>query len=76
MTAENVDEITLGPLPKHAVRYLANILHTHREGLAMISEDLGYSLQNLAAHDSLDCLESVIPDDIWEEMREIENARL
>ena len=63
------DEYTLGPLPKHAVRYLAQLLYDHRQALVVITEKLNYSLQCQTAYDSLEDLESVIPDELWDEIK-------
>lgn len=59
-------------LPPHAVRLLAHLLHKTRNEWAEADSSLdhGYSLQQNAAWDSLNALESVIPDEFWPEPSE------
>lgn len=61
-----MDELTL-TLPRHAVRFLAQVCKAQRLRMVKALIDGMPSLQSEAAFDSLDCLESALPDDIWKD---------
>jgi hypothetical protein len=63
----SIDMVTLR-LPRHAVRFLGQMCKLHRKGLATLLIDNMPSVQSEAAFDSLNCIESVIPDSIWKEI--------
>jgi len=65
-----MDDITF-KLPRHAVRLLARMCRMQRKVLVKNLMDAGApSLQSEAAFDSLNEIESAIPQDIYEQIKE------
>lgn len=53
-------------LPDYAIRYLAMMCHHERKRLSKI-RIAQYGLQDEAAYDSLNQIESVIPTELWDD---------
>lgn len=49
-------------LPEHAIRYLIEMCKRDREFLACMTEGQELSLGSMAAYDSLNAIESALPD--------------
>lgn len=48
-------------LPEHAIRYLKRMLELERKRIINIENEIGHSLQSMAAYDSINAIESALP---------------
>lgn len=53
-------EITI-ILPEHAIRYLKRMLELERKRIVNLENEVGHSLQSMAAYDSINAIESALP---------------